>query len=105
MKKGLVSIISVSMYVPELHEGHDGAEDLILRDFHVLLLNPSRSACVSDLPLFLIAIIYVFSMCRARRAYRDIDKDGGLNVVPFVGGGLAAGEQGGSLALAMLNVL
>jgi len=49
--------------------------------------------------------MYVFSMCRARRTYRDIDKDGGLNVVPFVGGGLAAGEQGGSLALAMLDVL
>jgi hypothetical protein len=26
--------------VPELHEGHDGAEDLFLRDPHVLLLNP-----------------------------------------------------------------
>jgi hypothetical protein len=49
--------------------------------------------------------MYFRSMCCARRAYRDIDKDGGLNVVPFVGGGLAAGEQGGSFALAMLNVL
>ena len=49
--------------------------------------------------------MYVFSMCCACRTYRDIDKDGGLNVVPFVGGGLAAGEQGRSLALAMLNVL
>jgi hypothetical protein len=41
----------------------------------------------------------------ACRAYRDIDKDGGLNVVAFVGGGLAAGEQGRSLALPKLDVL
>jgi hypothetical protein len=32
----------------ELHEGHDGAEDLFLRDLHVLLVDPSERACVGD---------------------------------------------------------
>jgi hypothetical protein len=29
------------VYVLELHEGHDGTEDLFLRDLHVLLVKPS----------------------------------------------------------------
>jgi hypothetical protein len=49
--------------------------------------------------------MYFSFCCACRLTYSDIDKDGGLNVVPFVGGRLAAGEQSRSLALAMLNVL
>jgi len=37
--------------------------------------------------------------------YRDVDENGGLDVVPFGGGGLAAGEQRRALALAVLDVL
>jgi hypothetical protein len=32
----------------ELREGHDGAEDVFLRDLHVLLVDPSERACVRD---------------------------------------------------------
>jgi hypothetical protein len=38
------------------------------------------------------------------KLYRDVCKYGWLNVVAFVAGGLAFGEQGRPLALAMLNV-
>lgn len=49
-----------------------------------------------------ILICYSVVLCGT---YRDIDEDGGLNVVPFLSGGLAAGEQSRALALSVLNVL
>jgi len=83
--------------VLELHEGHDWTEDLFLRDLHVLLANPSEHALVTSiLPNCSVLV---------ESTYRDVDENGGLDVVPFGGGGLAAGEQRRALALAVLDVL